>query len=50
LSTLTQPLAAAPSRLSTLLRDYSELIKLRVTSLIVMTAWTGFAFSHRTMP
>jgi protoheme IX farnesyltransferase len=25
-------------------RDYSELIKLRVTSLIVMTAWTGFYF------
>ncbi len=23
-------------------RDYAELIKLRVTSLIVMTAWTGF--------
>lgn len=27
-----------------LLRDYSELTKLRVTSLIVMTAWAGFYF------
>ncbi len=25
-------------------QDYAELIKLRVTSLIVMTAWTGFYF------
>lgn len=33
------------SGLRTLLRDYSELIKLRVTSLIVMTAWTGFYFA-----
>lgn len=32
------------SRAATLLRDYSELIKLRVTLLIVMTAWTGFYF------
>ncbi len=45
MSTMTQPLAAAPSRVSTLLRDYSELVKLRVTSLIVMTAWTGFYFA-----
>jgi len=42
---MTQPLAAAPSRASVLLRDYSELVKLRVTSLIVMTAWTGFYFA-----
>jgi protoheme IX farnesyltransferase len=45
MSAVTQPLTASPSRLSTLLRDYSELIKLRVTSLIVMTAWTGFYFA-----
>jgi protoheme IX farnesyltransferase len=28
-----------------LARDYSELVKLRVTSLILMTAWTGFYFA-----
>lgn len=27
-----------------LLRDYSELVKARVTTLIVMTAWSGFYF------
>ena len=43
MSAITQPLAAA--RYRTLMRDYSELIKLRVTSLIVMTAWTGFYFA-----
>ena len=45
MSAITQPLAASPSRYRTLLGDYSELIKLRVTSLIVMTAWTGFYFA-----
>jgi protoheme IX farnesyltransferase len=30
---------------TSLLRDYAELIKLRVTSLIVMTAWTGYYFA-----
>ncbi len=53
MSTATQPIqdagkpasAAAVKRgLSLAARDYSELIKLRVTSLIVMTAWTGFYF------
>ncbi len=34
---------ARPSAMTTL-RDCSELTKLRVTSLIVMTAWTGFYF------
>ncbi len=33
------------SQFSQLMRDYSELIKLRVTSLIVMTAWTGVYFA-----
>jgi protoheme IX farnesyltransferase len=32
------------SRIQTLLRDYAELTKLRVTTLIVMTAWCGFYF------
>jgi heme o synthase len=30
-----------------LLHDYAELIKLRVTSLIVMTAWCGYFFASR---
>jgi len=45
MSAITQPIVVAPGRISALLRDYSELVKLRVTSLIVMTAWTGFYFS-----
>ena len=32
------------TRATSLLRDYAELIKLRVTSLIVMTAWCGYFF------
>lgn len=32
------------ARIRTLLRDYAELTKLRVTTLIVMTAWCGFYF------
>jgi protoheme IX farnesyltransferase len=31
-------------RVLTLLRDYAELTKMRVTTLIVMTAWCGFYF------
>lgn len=38
-------IAITPATLSELLRDYAELTKLRVTSLIVMTAWTGFYFA-----
>jgi protoheme IX farnesyltransferase len=38
-------MAVPRSAFASLLRDYSELIKLRVTSLIVMTAWTGFYFA-----
>jgi len=45
MSAVTQALTASPSRVSTLLRDYADLTKLRVTSLIVMTAWTGFYFA-----
>ena len=30
---------------ASLLRDYSELIKLRVTSLIVLSAWAGAYFA-----
>ena len=49
----TQPMAAAtaavqaqetslPRRASARVRDYSELIKLRVTSLVMMSAWCGY--------
>src|SRR5215469_15187713 len=32
------------ARVISLLRDYAELTKLRVTTLIVMTAWCGYFF------
>jgi protoheme IX farnesyltransferase len=43
MSTVTQPLAVPRWPLS-LARDYAELIKLRVTSLVMMTAWCGYYF------
>src|SRR5437763_252791 len=36
--------AISRSRVQTLLRDYAQLTKMRVTTLIVMTAWCGFYF------
>jgi heme o synthase len=44
MSTMTHDLSAVRSRATSLLRDYAELTKLNVTSLIVMTAWCGFFF------
>src|SRR5689334_7724398 len=44
MSTATQPIAVPRTGISTLLRDYIELIKLRVTLLIVVTAWCGYYF------
>src|SRR5579863_7823359 len=44
MSTMTLPLAGFRTRATSLLRDYAELGKLRVTSLIVMTAWCGYFF------
>jgi heme o synthase len=44
MSTMTLPLAGFRTRATSLLRDYAELAKLRVTSLIVMTAWCGYFF------
>ena len=41
---MTLPLSGFRRRAEFFLRDYSELIKLRVTSLIVMTAWCGYFF------
>jgi heme o synthase len=44
MSTTTLPLTSFRTRATSLLRDYAELTKLRVTSLIVMTAWCGYFF------
>lgn len=44
MSSVTQPLAVPRPGFSSLARDYAELTKARVTTLIVMTAWTGFFF------
>src|SRR5579862_4725273 len=44
MSTMTLPLSGFRTRATSLLRDYTELTKLRVTSLIVMTAWCGYFF------
>jgi heme o synthase len=44
MSTTTLPLSAFRTRAGSLLRDYAELTKLRVTTLIVMTAWCGYFF------
>ncbi len=44
MSATTQPLVLTRTNIAVLLKDYAELIKLRVTTLIVMTAWCGFYF------
>ena len=44
MSVASQPLPVPRSSVSELLRDYAELIKARVTSLVVMTAWCGYYF------
>ncbi len=44
MSTATQPLVVPRSGALNLARDYAELAKLRVTSLIIMTAWCGYYF------
>jgi heme o synthase len=44
MSAITQPLVLFRKQATSLLRDYAELIKLRVTTLIVMTAWCGYFF------
>lgn len=43
----SQPLVVPSGRLAYIMRDYAELTKLRVTSLIVMTAWCGYFFASR---
>ncbi len=42
MSAATPTIAVPRSSVSLMLRDYTELVKLRVTSLIVMTAWAGY--------
>lgn len=44
MSSITLPLSGLRTRATSLIRDYAELTKLRVTSLIVMTAWCGYFF------
>jgi protoheme IX farnesyltransferase len=44
MSTVTLPLSDFRTRASSLFRDYAELTKLRVTALIVLTAWCGYFF------
>lgn len=44
MSTTTLPLSGLRIRTASLFRDYAELTKLRVTTLIVMTAWCGYFF------
>src|SRR6201981_2306121 len=44
MSSTILPLAGFRTRATSLFRDYAELTKLRVTSLIVMTAWCGYFF------
>jgi heme o synthase len=46
MSIATQPLAVVRGPLD-LARDYAELIKLRVTTLVVMTAWCGYYLGAR---
>jgi protoheme IX farnesyltransferase len=45
MSTASQPLAVPRQGIAALARDYSVLIKARVTTLIVMTAWAGAYFA-----
>src|SRR5258708_13414598 len=49
MSTIPQSLNLIRMQATSLLRDYAELVKLRVTALIVMTAWCGYFFgTHKT--
>jgi protoheme IX farnesyltransferase len=44
MSTATQPIAVQQNAAAVAFRDWAELVKARVTLLIVLTAWTGFYF------
>jgi protoheme IX farnesyltransferase len=43
MSSISQPMVVSRGGMA-LMRDYSELVKARVTTLIVITAWCGFYF------
>ncbi len=45
MSSATQPLAVPRVGIASLARDYSVLVKARVTTLIMMTAWAGAYFA-----
>ena len=47
MNTMTQSLRLQQSRVALLLKDYAELTKLNVTTLIVMTTWCGYFFGAR---
>src|ERR1700724_338366 len=44
MSTMTRPMFLLRSQATSRLRDYTELMKARVPTLIVMTAWCGYYF------
>jgi heme o synthase len=44
MSTATQPIVVPQSSAALAFRDWAELVKARVTMMIVLTAWTGFYF------
>ena len=44
MSSAIQPLVVPRGSVLSLARDYAELVKLRVTTLIIMTAWCGYYF------
>src|ERR1700756_3177264 len=44
MSIATQPLAFPRATFASVLRDYAELTKMRVTTLVVLTAWCGYYF------
>lgn len=44
MNSIAQPVALRRGRFRTLIEDYAELTKARVTSLVVMTAWCGYFF------
>lgn len=41
---IPRPLVVSATRTRSLLRDYAELTKARITALIVVTAWSGYFF------
>src|SRR6202167_3354594 len=47
MSTTTEPLLLLRQQATSAVRDYAELMKARVTTLIVMTAWCGYYFGSQ---